>query len=68
MLAVLFIAGMIISGSLAHAGLIRGSLKLSKQTTLTGSTAKSIGLACLVLMLTMLALTIWAVLMVTNGR
>jgi hypothetical protein len=65
MLAVFFIAGMILSGSLAYAGLVSGSLKLSKETTLTGKTAKTSGIACLVVMLILLGLAAWAIYMMT---
>jgi hypothetical protein len=60
MFVVFFIAGMIVSGSLAYKGLVTGSLQFSKSTALTGGKAKTAGFFCLGIMLILLAATVWA--------
>jgi len=54
MIAVFLLAGVFIAGSIAWAGLVRGSLSASKNKEITGSPAKIIGLLCLLLSLGML--------------
>lgn len=67
MFAVFFLAGILIAGSLAYAGLVRGQLPLSKSKMLTGGTAKAIGLACLLLCLAMAAGIVISIRMMLKG-
>jgi hypothetical protein len=60
MLVVFFAAGLIVSSSLAYAGLIKGELQFSAGRQLTGTAARNVGIACGVLSLAMLALIAWA--------
>lgn len=47
----LFAACAVLAGSLAHAGLVRGRLKVTESTALTGPAARVVGAACLFLAL-----------------
>lgn len=58
---------MIISGKLAHAGLVKQQLQFSKSTTLTGPRAKSTGYFCLALFLLLLAGVVWLTLITIRG-
>lgn len=68
MFAVFFLAGMILSGSLAYAGLVRRELKFSKSKTLTGDAARNAGILCLGLLLILLAGLVWAIWTIATGR
>jgi len=55
MFAAFFLIGIVVSASLAYAGLVRGQLQFSKSKTLTGTTSKVIGTICLLLALALTA-------------
>lgn len=67
MFAIFFLAGIIVAGSLAYAGLVRGQLPLSKERMLTGRTAKIIGYACLLLCLALSVGVVLSVLALLKG-
>ncbi len=56
-----FGAGLVVSLSLAYAGLVRRELSISKNSKATGTTAKVIGLCCLGISIALLAAIAWAV-------
>lgn len=67
MFAVFFLAGLILSGSLAYAGLVRGQLQFSKSTVWTGSKAKGAGIFALAVSVVLAAGVVWGVVMMLRG-
>ena len=68
MFAVFFLAGVILSGALVYAGLIKGELKFSKSTTWTGRPAKIAGYFCLAVMIALLGGIAWSVWAIVSAK
>jgi hypothetical protein len=59
MFLIFFGAGLIVSASLAYAGLVRGRLQFSKEQTWTGTKAKAAGTFALIISLALLGACGW---------
>lgn len=59
MYLIFFAAGLILSTSLAYAGLVRGQLQFSKSQTWTGTKAKAAGTFALIISLALLSACAW---------
>ena len=67
MFVIFFLVGIIVSGSLAYAGLVRGELAISSTKKATGKNAKIIGTCCLIFALVLLVGAIVSVVLMLRG-
>lgn len=68
MFVVFFVAGLILSASLAWAGLVRQELRFSKNQLWTGRKARAAGVFSLFVSLVLIGGILWAVWLMISGR